>query len=245
MKALVKKSLSIFGYELRKKSYLGYDYNIQKTEYNRKSSEIYNLKNLQKIETVKDLKTKHEAPILGKVSVLEALKLLSQCVDPTDNILYLTSQLIHTLQVIEGMEKDGICDSDMLIAALVHDLGKILLLFGEQPENIVCVNRVVDQDSEAIGFDNHIFQYGHDEFAYSRLKNYLPDHISWLIRYHSIRLHECDIFMDAKDKEFAEKYLIPFKKYDQGTKSIYVLPEKKIDDYSDLINQYFPGSIII
>ncbi len=244
--AKIKMSLRNFGYEVKKiNSSHQVKGNSKKSDFDASSKEIYKLHFEQSIETVETLKLKYNNPVLGEVSILEALKLLSQCVDPTDNVLYCTNQLIHTLQVVDGMEKDGINDSDMLIAALVHDLGKILLLFGEKPENVVCINRVIDQDTGIPGFDNHVFQWNHDEFVYSRLKDYLPYHVSWLIRYHSIRIHECEKFSDEKDKHLLYKYLIPFKKYDQGTKSMYFLPDKKIDDYQDLLNQYFPNKIVI
>ncbi len=97
---------------------------------------------------------------------------------------------------------------------------------------------------KGIGLDHCYFQWNHDEFVYLRLKNYLPEHIAWLIRYHSIVIAKIEVYMKEKDKEYCERHLKPFQKYDQETKTPYFIPSKRIEDYKGLIEEYFPKTIL-
>ena len=209
-----------------------------------RSREISNQHFRQTEETIFGLRQKYEKPIFGKIYMLDLLKLLGECIDPSDARLGGLSQLTHVLQVVEVMEEDGIRDPDFLIAGLVHDVGKTLLLTNEPIENVVCMNKPIGEYEKGIGLDNCFFQWNHDEFAYARLKDYLPDHISWLIRYHSIIIPDSEYYMNNRDREYCEKYLIPFQKYDQDFKSVYRVPKKKLVDYENLIVQYFPKEIV-
>ena len=170
---------------------------------------------------------------------------LARCIDPTDHALVGTSQLLHTLQTMEGMELDGIRDPDMLVAAAVHDLGKLLLLTDEAPENVVCANTPIGTYDEGVGLDNIYFQWNHDEFIYDRLQAHLPDHVSWLIRYHSIDFQQSAVYMDKRDRDYFDRYLKVFRKYDQGTKSITHIPAKRIEDYETLLLDHLPAQLII
>ena len=86
------------------------------------------------------------------------MELLAQCVDPSNPVLYCVTQVVHTLQVVESMERDGIEDADLLLAGLVHNLGKVLLLTGETPENVVCSNTPIGCYPAGIGLNNCVFQ---------------------------------------------------------------------------------------
>ncbi len=198
----------------------------------------------QTAETVKALERKYSAPVLGKVQVWDLLERLSQCVDPTDSGLYGTSQLVHVLQVLEAMEDDGITDRDLHLAALVHDIGKLLLLHGETPDNVVCMNTPIGEYPAGVGLENCVLQWNHDEFAYSRLTGHVPDHVAWLVRYHSVMLGECAPLMNARDRDWAQRYLVPFQKYDQSSKSPYEVPRKSLADYRELIEELFPQPIL-
>jgi len=46
--------------------------------------------------------------------------------------MFTGSQLTHTLQVLESMEKAGIIDREFLATSLIHDLGKLASLKGEK-----------------------------------------------------------------------------------------------------------------
>jgi predicted HD phosphohydrolase len=64
------------------------------------------------------------------------LELQAQIVDPTNFFMFTGSQLTHTLQALESMEKAGITDREFLATTLIHDLGKLASLQGEQWENL-------------------------------------------------------------------------------------------------------------
>lgn len=195
-------------------------------------------------EMVAVLGKKYEKPVFGKVRVWNLMERLAQCIDPSDSTLYCVSQLVHALQVVDGMERDGIQDKDFLIAGLIHDLGKILLLTGEDPENVVCINTPIGQYEKGVGLANCVFQWNHDQFIYSRFKDFVSDHIAWLLRYHSIYLPECEHLMDEQDRRYAQQYLHVFQKYDKGTKSLYHLPKNGIEKYRTLIEERFPEPIL-
>ncbi len=234
--------LGKFGFKInrvRKKT----KHDIEKEKFHKNSKSIVETHNQQTIEKVRYLKNKYEKPVFGKVYVWDLMKDLARCVDPTDPALYCVSQLVHTLQVVEAMEKDGVKDEAMIVSALIHDLGKLLLLTDEDPENIVCMNTVVTTREKEVGLDNCIFQWNHDEFVYNRFKDHVPDNIAWIIRYHSILIKANFSLMDERDREYTEKYLKNFRKYDMESKSIYNMPNKKIEDYKGMIEQYFPHPI--
>jgi hypothetical protein len=195
-------------------------------------------------DTVAALKRKYERPVLGRQRVWDLVERLALCVDPTDGELFCASQLVHVQQVVAGMERDGVSDPDLLVAAITHDLGKVLLLAGEAPENVVGMNAPIGPYPPGAGLDNVVFQWNHDEFIYSRLKDHVPDHLAWLLRYHSIDVRESEPFMDARDRAYLARYLLPFRRYDQGTKSPCFLPPRTIlDTYRDLVERTFPNPL--
>ncbi|MFN8019519.1 MAG: inositol oxygenase family protein [Acidimicrobiales bacterium] len=193
--------------------------------------------------TVAKLRAKYEAPIVGDVRVWDQVLRLAACIDPTDSQLYNTSQLVHVLQVIEGMAHDGIVDDDMVLAALVHDIGKVLLLTDEDPANVVCTNTVVAAPGPGAGLDACTFQWNHDEFAWSRLGAHLPDHVAWLVRYHSIDIAAAEPYFDDRDRDYADRYLRVFARYDHGTKSAHLRPSISIESYRELVEATFPDPI--
>ncbi len=216
----------------------------QKKNFQAQSEAVIKKHFSQTKEIVEALNKKYEKPIFGRVHTTDLFDLLGKCVDPVDASLGGVSQLIHSLQTIESMENEGIKDRDFLFAGLVHDMGKLLLLMDEVPENIVCMNAPIGTYERGIGLDQCVLQWNHDEFIYSRLKHYLPEHISWLLRYHSMFIVECEPFMNDLDREYTERYLQLFRRHDRGSKSVYSLPTKKIEDYKDLIRLYLPESIL-
>ena len=246
MKTLIRvtnKFLGNFDYKISKLKNNSED--IFKNEFQKNSRSIYYSHFNQTIEDINFLMEKYSEPVFGKMYVFDLLKELANCIDPTDSVLCCVSQLVHTMQVVEAMEQDNVKDEDMLIAGLIHDLGKLLLLTNEKPENIVCINTLVKKPADrGIGLDNCIFQWNHDEFVYDRFKDHVSYEVAWIVRYHSIKVKPNRIYMNNKDKKLAQKYLIPFKKYDINSKSIYNLPKKNLNDYKDLVYKYFPKPII-
>ena len=179
----------------------------------------------------------------GACRVWSLVEMLAQCIDPTDMRLYAVSQLTHVLQILEAMESEHADTEEFVLAALVHDLGKVLLLTDEAPENIVCMNTPIGSPAPGSGFANCVFQWNHDEFAWSRLKDFLPEGVAWLVRYHSVLPEHCAHLMDDRDRELAQRYLRPFARYDHGTKSPLFVPRRRIEHYRPVVERWLPETI--
>lgn len=195
-------------------------------------------------EIVAALRRTYERPVLGRVETWTLIERLARCIDPTDGALGCSSQLVHVLQVADAMEADGVNDPDLLVAALVHDLGKLLLLEGEMPENVVCMNGPIGDHAPEIGLDRVLLQWNHDEAAYMRLVGHVPEPVAWLVRYHSILLDDCAPLMDARDRTYAARYLTPFRHYDQDSKSPWKVPRRPLDHYRDLLETRLPRTLL-
>lgn len=193
--------------------------------------------------TVAALNKKYLDPLFGAVPVWDLIQRLSNCIDPTDCRLFCASQLVHVLQVLEGMAQEGVSDRDLLLTALIHDLGKLMLLTEEDPANISGLNSVIGRPQPGVGLDNCVMQWNHDELAYMRFKDLVPDHVAWLLRYHSMDRDACRPFMDERDREYDERYLAVFSRYDHDTKTAYLRPSVQLDAYKYLIDEAFPEPI--
>ena len=138
--------------------------------------------------------------------------MLDTLVDASDPDTSL-SQIEHCLQTAEGIRQDGHPDW-FVLAGLVHDLGKILCLFGEPqwavtgdtfvlgcafrdaivyPEYFAANPDAANPDfntplgiyEPGCGLDNVTLSWGHDEYMYLVAKDYLPEPALAMIRYHS------------------------------------------------------------
>ena len=147
-----------------------------------------------------------------EMGVWEAAEYLNNLVDDSDPDTDL-SQLEHLLQTAEHIRRDGQPDW-FVLAGFVHDLGKILCLWGEPQwavvgdtfpvgcaysEKIVFPQFFADNpDSrearfqtrggvydEGCGLDNAHLSWGHDEYIYHVTKDYLPVGAQYMLRYHS------------------------------------------------------------
>lgn len=194
---------------------------------------------------INQLNEKYAQPILGQIGIWDALQQLKSVVDPSDKDLYQVTQWDHSVQVIHGMEEEGIDNEEWLVAGWIHDLGKLLLLHGEHPANVVCDNYVVTHKGCNCGLDNCLLQWNHDEFVYMKFKDLLPNNILWLVRYHSIILKDCRQYMSFADVKKANQYLMSFKKFDKGTKSSSVVPAINLDKHQKLLESWFPQGIVL
>jgi Myo-inositol oxygenase len=103
-------------------------------EFKERAFTISKRSRLQRQEEVIALKKKYQQPIFGEISVERLLELQAQIIDPTNVLMFTGSQLTHTLQVLESMEKAGITDREFLATTLIHDLGKLAIFKGEKWE---------------------------------------------------------------------------------------------------------------
>jgi inositol oxygenase len=147
-----------------------------------------------------------------QMTVLEALDFLDTLVDDSDPDISL-SQREHLLQTAEAIRADGHEDW-FVLTGLIHDLGKVLCLFGEPqwavvgdtfPVGCAFSDRVIYPElfadnpdtrdpklqspcgiyTEGSGLRNVHLSWGHDEYLYHVVKNHLPEPALYMIRYHS------------------------------------------------------------
>jgi inositol oxygenase len=147
-----------------------------------------------------------------RMSIFEALEYLNTLVDDSDPDIEL-DQLQHLLQTSEAIRADGHEDW-FILTGLLHDIGKVLCLYGEPQwavvgdtfpvgcqfdERIVYHEFFADNPDaedqrynsrlgvyeENCGLRNVKMSWGHDEYLYHVFKDYLPESALYMIRYHS------------------------------------------------------------
>lgn len=205
--------------------------------------EILDRHDRQSIADVKALNEKYQTPVFGYVRPMDLFEMLGQCLDPTDDKLGCASQLTHSLQMIEAMERDGIRDDGMFLLALFHDLGKLLLLTDEDPANVVGTNHILTPKAQT-GLDQHICQWNHCEFGYMRFRSFLPSHLCWAIRYHGLKEEYPIDYMNSVDEKNYNDIMNSFRYYDKFSKSINVRPVSRLSDYRDFIETRLPDKIL-
>jgi inositol oxygenase len=147
-----------------------------------------------------------------EMPVWDAFQFLNQLVDDSDPDTDL-DQFQHLLQTSEAIRRDGHPDW-MVLVGLVHDMGKVLCLFGEPqwavvgdtfPVGCAFSDKIVYSEffkdnpdhthevynttygiySPNCGLRNIHMSWGHDEYVYQMLKKNLPEPGLYMLRYHS------------------------------------------------------------
>lgn len=209
-----------------------------------------------------------------RMSILEALEFLNTLVDDSDPDIEL-DQLQHLLQTAEAIRRDGHEDW-FVLTGLLHDLGKVLCLFGEPQwavvgdtfpvgcqfsERIVYSEFFTDNPDasdpryntrlgvyeENCGLRNVLMSWGHDEYLYHVMKNYLPEPALYMIRFHSFyawhREGEYDWLCDDHDREML-RWVKKFNPYDLYSKSPHPPDWQALYPYYDsLIRRYLPDQL--
>lgn len=199
-----------------------------------------------KLELPARLEAKYAAtPVLGNVRVSDAIAELATIIDPLDPYLGCLTQLTHQLQLAEQMEQEGV-DEQFLVFGLIHDLGKLLIKFGDEDTiNVEAGGKKVPlRGTPGGGLLECTFRWDHGDFAYLRLKDYAPPEVSWLLRHHSLNVPACEPYMNEQDREWTRRLLVPFMRYDDH-KDMYAVPKKSFEDYRPLIDRMFPDEILI
>lgn len=209
-----------------------------------------------------------------KMGIWEAMEYLNQLVDDSDPDTDL-SQIEHLLQAAESARRDG-QPRWFILTALIHDLGKILCLWGEPqwavvgdtfPVGCAYSDKVVFPEffvhnpdyqvpkyqtptgvyEEGCGLDKVHLSWGHDEYMYNVVKDYLPPEALAMIRYHSFyaahREGAYDHLMNDGDREMLE-WVRQFNPYDLYSKGEEKPDVKKLRPfYDELISEYFPATV--
>ncbi|MDB5343718.1 MAG: hypothetical protein JWP89_2095 [Schlesneria sp.] len=210
----------------------------------------------------------------SQMGIWEAAEYLNTLVDESDPDTDL-SQLQHLLQTSEHIRADG-QPRWFILAGFIHDLGKILCLWGEPqwavvgdtfPTGCQYSRKNVfpqfftdnpDHDDPryqsrlgiyeaGCGLDQVQLSWGHDEYIYHVVKDYLPDPALYMLRYHSFYAwhHEDEYghLTSDRDREMLD-WVRAFNPYDLYTKS-HSPPnvEELRPFYEDLIAEYFPAKL--
>jgi len=224
-------------------------------------------------EFVQAKKRQYCAKIKGEMGIWEALDYLNTLVDDSDPDTSL-SQIQHNLQAAEAIRRDG-HPRWMQLTGLIHDLGKLLCLYGEPqwavvgdtfPVGCAWSNKIVFPEffdanpdrnvpeyqtrlgvyGEGCGLDKVDISWGHDEYLYQVVKDYLPEEGLCMIRYHSCypwhREGAYDQFCTPKDRAMKE-WVLKFNTYDLYTKSHERPDLKQLRPFYDEIKEYFPPTL--
>ena len=228
----------------------------------------------QTLDLVLEKKAAYAPGQHGTRSIWEAMEFLNTLVDDSDPDTDL-SQIQHLMQTAEGIRKDGHPDW-FVLAGLIHDLGKVLCLHGEPqwavvgdtfPVGCAFSDKVVYPEffdlnpdrqrpdlstecgiyEQGCGLDKVHLSWGHDEYLYQVVKDYMPEEALYMIRYHSFyaahRENAYDHLMNDHDRQMFQ-WVRAFNPYDLYTKSDAPPDVEALRPYyTDLINKYFPATL--
>lgn len=209
-----------------------------------------------------------------EMSIWEAVEFLNTLVDDSDPDIEL-DQLQHLLQTSEAIRADGHPEW-FILTGFIHDMGKVLCLFGEPqwatvgdtfPVGCAFSNKIVyheffeeNPDKENpkyntkfgvyeknCGLDNVDMSWGHDEYMYHIVKDYLPEPALYMIRYHSFysqhRENAYNHLLNDHDKRMF-KWVKRFNSYDLYSKSPHPPVFEDLKPYYDrLVKEYLPKTI--
>jgi inositol oxygenase len=209
-----------------------------------------------------------------EMGIWEALEFLNTLVDDSDPDTSL-AQIEHCLQTAEAIRNDG-KPRWFILTGLIHDLGKILCLFGEPQWAVVgdtfpvgCAwseaivfPEFLDENPDrqvseyqtpcglyesGCGLDNVLMTWGHDEYLYHVVREYLPPEALYMIRYHSFypghREGAYGHLMNDDDRNYF-RWVKAFNPYDLYTKSAQRPDVAKLRPYyEDLVAEFFPATL--
>jgi inositol oxygenase len=209
-----------------------------------------------------------------EMPIWPAFDFLNQLVDDSDPDTDL-DQLQHLLQTSEAIRRDGHPDW-MVLVGLMHDMGKVLCLFGEPQWAVVgdtfpvgCAHsdKVVypeffnlnpDKNNKKFNTKHGVYEpncglrnvhmsWGHDEYVYQMMKNYIPEQGQYMLRYHSFyawhREGAYDHLLDKHDREML-KWVKLFNPYDLYSKNPNPPDWKALRPYyEDLVAKYLPATL--
>jgi inositol oxygenase len=228
----------------------------------------------QTLEFVLTQKQKYATLDKLHMGIWQAIEALDNIIDESDPDLSLP-QSVHAFQTAEKLRKDG-HPRWLILTGLIHDLGKVLLLFNEPQWAVVgdtfpvgCaysdkiiftpyfqynpdINNPGLQTQYGIytphcGLDNVHMSWGHDEYLYSVVKNYLPKEALYIIRYHSFyaahKESAYDYLMNDYDISMMQ-WLKLFSSYDLYSKSPEPINSAELlPYYQELVAEFFPEVI--
>jgi inositol oxygenase len=175
--------------------------------------EFYRLNHrFQSVDFVRSQRQKYLPLRKRQMTVWEAIESLNAIIDTSDPDTE-ASQIEHAIQTAESIRRAG-HPRWFVLVGLIHDLGKVLCLFGEPqwavvgdtfPVGCAFSEKIVlpeffrdnpDNDNpdyktrcgiyrEGCGLQEVLMSWGHDEYLYQVVRHRLPVEALYMIRYHS------------------------------------------------------------
>lgn len=209
-----------------------------------------------------------------EMPIWDSFDFLNQLVDDSDPDIEL-DQMQHLLQTSEAIRHDHHPDW-MVLVGLIHDMGKVLCLFGEPqwavvgdtfPVGCAYSDKIVypaffkeNPDfnnqhyqtkygvySPHCGLDKVDLSWGHDEYIYQMMKDYIPEQGLYMLRYHSFyaqhREHAYDHLLNDHDQEMF-KWVKLFNPYDLYSKNPHQKSWEELKPYyQELVQKYLPVTL--
>lgn len=234
--------------------------------------EFYRLNHTyQTLEFVVAQKQKYAVLDKLRMGIWDAIATLDNIIDDSDPDLSLP-QSVHAFQTAERLRKDG-HSRWLILTGFIHDLGKVLVLFDEPqwavvgdtfPVGCAYSDKIIftpyfhnnpdinNPDLQTMygiytpncGLENINMSWGHDEYLYSVVKDYLPKQALYIIRYHSFyAAHKegaYDYLMNDYDRSMMH-WVKLFSNYDLYSKSSEpVNVAELLPYYQELVAEFFP-----
>lgn len=209
-----------------------------------------------------------------EMPIWDAFDFLNQLVDDSDPDTDL-DQMQHLLQTSEAIRNDGHPDW-MVLVGLIHDMGKVLCLFGQPqwavvgdtfPVGCAFSDKIVYSEffkdnpdynhpvystelgvyERNCGLDKVHMSWGHDEYVYHMMKDYIPEPGLYMLRYHSFysqhRENAYNHLMNDHDHEMF-KWVNLFNPYDLYSKNPNQKSWAELKPYYEaLVAKYLPPTL--
>ena len=228
----------------------------------------------QTLDFVHQKKTEFLTLNRRRMGIWEAMEFLNTLVDDSDPDTELP-QIEHLIQTAEAIRHDN-HPRWFILAGLIHDLGKILCLFDEPQwavvgdtfpvgcafsDKVVFPEFFVENSDSGVpeyqtpcgiyqqhgGLDKVHLSWGHDEYLYHVVRDYLPEEALAMIRYHSFyaehRERAYSHLLNEHDQEMFA-WVRAFNPYDLYTKSDRRPDMPTLESYyCELIAEFFPDTL--
>ena len=228
----------------------------------------------QTVDFVRSAREKYLPVRTKRMGIWKAMEFLNELVDDSDPDIELP-QIAHAVQTAEAIRADGHPDW-FVLTGLIHDMGKVLCLFDEPQwavtgdtfpvgcryseavvyheffqenadwnnEHYQTVNGIYES---GCGLDNVLMSWGHDEYLYNVVKDFVPREAQYMIRYHSFyAAHRDGAYAHLMNDEDLKMFscVRKFNPYDLYTKCDSPPDVEAIMPYyRDLVSGFFPDEI--
>eukprot|EP00930_Biecheleria_cincta_P001171 TRINITY_DN102338_c0_g1_i1.p1 TRINITY_DN102338_c0_g1~~TRINITY_DN102338_c0_g1_i1.p1 ORF type:complete len:322 (-),score=45.78 TRINITY_DN102338_c0_g1_i1:80-1045(-) len=196
------------------------------------------------------LRNKHAGSIMfGKVDPVDLIMRLAFTSDRTDIGQGLVSQWTHTLQMWHVMKLDGVTDLELLFAALIHDVGKMVSFLEDDSLSDGCSTGLnYDDLPDGAGMANITLPFDHHDFGADKFRKYVSPRVYRLLRYHCfVDLAQDDPrlkrVMNERDTYYVED-IKQFMVYDQLSKSMWLMPNVDMLEIRSVMRKFLPPLIV-